>query len=147
MRARPRRLAFLVFGVGLGVLAEWVTYDASLGPALTAADFVVGSVLIVCGVIAWDRRRESRVGALMSLAGFTWFLGTLSETALYLHRGPLVHLHLSYPSGRLRTRLPRAVVAVAYVDALVEPLASNGVVTLVLSGLVALTAVQVFLAT
>jgi signal transduction histidine kinase len=83
----------------------------------------------------------------MNLAGFTWFLGTLFEAALYLHRGPLVHLHLSYPTGRLRAWLARAVVAVAYVDALVEPLASNGVLTLVLSGLVALTALQVFLGT
>jgi hypothetical protein len=72
-------------------------------PALAAEDFAVGSVLLMCGVAAWDRRPESRVGALMSLAGLTWFLGTAFEPALYLHRGPLAHLFLSYPNGRLST--------------------------------------------
>jgi len=83
----------------------------------------------------------------MSLAGFTWFLGTLFLPALFLHRGPLVHLHLSYPTGRLPTRLARGVVIAAYVDAAIEPLARNDVLTLVLSAAVALTASQVFLGT
>ena len=62
----------------------------------------------------WGRRRDpvdlrgaglaaalgSRVGALMLLAG-GWLLGTLVPAALLVHRGPLVHLHLSYPTGRL----------------------------------------------
>ena len=147
MRGRSPTLVLAAVGIGFGVVGEWASYDSSLGPALTAADFGVGTVLIGCGAIAWIRRPESRVGALMSLAGFTWFLGTVAEFALFLHRGPLVHLHLSYPTGRLRTRLVGAVVVAAYVDALVEPLASNGVLTLVLSALVALTAVQVFLGT
>ena len=56
------------------------------------------------------------VGALMALAGVTWFLGTLFAPALYLHRGPLVHLHLSYPTGRLRPGSPARSCA-AYVDA------------------------------
>jgi len=147
MRARSPTLALAAVGIGLGVVAEWASYDSALGPALTAADFVVGTVLIGCGAIAWNRRPGSRVGALMSLAGFTWFLGTVAEFALFLHRGPLVHLHLSYPTGRVRSRLAAAVVAAAYVDALVQPLATNGELTLVLSGLVALTAVHLFLGT
>ena len=68
----------------------------------------------------------------MSFAGFTWFLGTVFEPALFLHRGPLVHLQLSYPTGRLPTRLARGVVAVAYVDAAIEPVAQNDAVTLAL---------------
>ena len=147
MGARSPTIVLAAVGIGFGVVGEWASYDSSLGPALTAADLAVGTVLIGCGAIAWIRRPESRVGALMNLAGFTWFLGTVAEFALFLHRGPLVHLHLSYPTGRLRTRLVGAVVVAAYVDALVEPLASNGVLTLVLSALVALTAVQVFLGT
>jgi signal transduction histidine kinase len=145
MRPRTAKFALLPIGIGVGVAAEWASYDSSVGAALTGMDFAVGCLLIGCGVIAWSRRPESRVGALMNLAGFTWFLGTVFELALYLHRGPLVHLHLSYPTGRLRTRLTAAVVAAAYVDALVEPLAANGVVTLVLSAFVALTALGTFL--
>jgi signal transduction histidine kinase len=143
---RPLRLALLPIGIFFGLVAEWIAYDdGSVG--LAVADLVVGCVLIGCGVVAWDRRPESRTGALMSLAGFTWFLGTVFAPALYLHRGPLVQLHLSYPSGRLPTRLSRAVVAAAWVDAAIEPLASNDPLTLVLSAAVALTALQMFLRT
>ena len=143
---RPLKLALLPIGVSFGLVAEWIAYEEGrIGLAL--ADFAVGSVLIACGVIAWERRPESRVGALMSLAGFTWFLGTALAPALFLHRGPLVQLHLSYPSGRLPTRLARAVVIVAYIDAAIEPLGNNDALTLVLSGAVALTAIQVFVRT
>ena len=51
------------------------------------------------------------------------------------HRGPLVHIVLSYPSGRLRGRLAHVVVAAAYADGLIEPMARNNTVTLVLAGL------------
>jgi signal transduction histidine kinase len=126
------------------VAAEWASYDASLGLGLAGADLVVGCVLIVCGVVAWDRRPESRVGLLMLLAGSTWFLGNVAGALLYLHRGPLVQLHLTYPTGRLRSRLVATVVAAAYVDAAIEPLARNDILTLALAAAVALTALQVF---
>jgi signal transduction histidine kinase len=140
---RALRIALLPLGIALGLAAEWAAYDSENVP-LAIADFAVGALLIVCGAVAWERRPGSRVGALMSLAGFTWFLGTLFEPALFLHRGPLVHLHLSYPTGRLPTRLARVVVVVAYVDAAIEPLARNDALTLGLSGAVALAAFQVF---
>jgi signal transduction histidine kinase len=136
-------LATLPLGIGFGLAVEWATYDHER-PGVALADLAVGCVLVVCGAIAWGRRPQSRSGVLMSLSGFTWFLGTLFEPALFLHRGPLVHLHLSYPTGRLPTRLSRVVVALAYVDAAFEPLARNDALTLALSGAVALTAVQVF---
>jgi signal transduction histidine kinase len=137
---RALRLALAPLGVAFGLAVEWAFYDASLGLALTIVDFVVGCVLIVAGTVAWDRRNESRVGPLMMLAGLTWFAGNLGGAAVFLHRGPLVHLVLSYPSGRLRGRLLRVVVAGAYLDALVAPLARNDRVTLVLAGAVALAA-------
>jgi signal transduction histidine kinase len=143
---RPLRLALLPIGIAFGLVAEWVSYESGR-LWLTVADFVVGCVLIVCGVVAWERRPESRVGALMSLGGFTWFLGTIFTPALYLHRGPLVHLYLSYPTGRLPSRLALAVVATAYVDAAIAPLARNDALTLFLSSAVALAAMQVFLRT
>ena len=123
---RPLRLALLPLGIAAGLAAEWASYDrGELG--LTIADLTVGWILIGCGFVAWERRPESRVGAIMSLAGFTWFLGTAFEPALYLHRGPFVHLLLSYPTGRLSTRLARAVVVAAYVDGAIEPLARNDI--------------------
>jgi signal transduction histidine kinase len=144
---RGLRLALLALGIGFGVAVEWAFYNPELGLALAIADLVVGCVLLICGAVAWERRRDSHVGALMSLAGLTWFAGTIGGATLFWHRGPLVHLHLSYPTGRLPTRLTQAVVAAAYVDALIEPLGSNDVLTLVLAAVVALTACQVFLGT
>ena len=143
---RALRLALLPSGIALGLVSEWATHETSTAAA-AAADFAVGGVLLTGGALAWERRPESRVGALMSASGLTWFLGTLFEPATFLHRGPLVHLLLSYPTGRLPTRLARVVAAAAYVDGAIEPLAANDGVTLVLCAAVALTAVRVFLGT
>jgi signal transduction histidine kinase len=134
---RLLRLALLPLGIAFGVAAEWSSYQG-------AADLVVGLVLIACGVAAWDRRPESRVGALMTLAGYTWFLGNLAEPLLFVHRGPLVHLVLSYPTGRLHGKAVRIVVAAAYIDGAIEPLARNDVLTLVLCAAVAVAGVWAF---
>lgn len=139
--AMPRlRLAFVLLGIAFGIAAEWVAFDDGQSPALAGADLAVGSILVACGGVAWGGRPESRVGVLMSLAGFTWFLGTITTPALFVHRGPLVQLQLTYPTGRVHGRLALAVVTAAYVGAAVKPLASNDVLTLALSGAVALTA-------
>jgi signal transduction histidine kinase len=115
------------------------------GPAhLAVADGVTGVVLVVCGVIAWGHRSARRIGVLMIAAGLAWFLGTLLPVVLFLHRGPLVHLHVSYPTGRLRRRFATATVVLAYIAAVVEPLARNDVLTLALAGLVGAAAVDVF---
>ena len=143
---RRSTVALVPVALALGLGAEWAAWDGD-EPALVVADLLVGWTLIGCGLVAWDRRPASRVGVLMLLSGGTWFLGTVLSYALFLHRGPLVHLHLSYPTGRLPTRRARAVVVAAYVDATVEPLASSDVLTLALSGAVAVTAVQVFAGT
>jgi signal transduction histidine kinase len=146
---RRRRLGWLVVvaAIAVGSVVEWLAYDAALGIGLALADLAAGSVLIVCGALAWDRRPESRVGALMGLAGATWFLGTAFEPLLFLHRGPLVHLYLSYPSGRIRSRPVLALVGAAYVDAAVEPLARNDILTLALAAAVAIAAVRLFAGT
>ena len=141
MRSRPLELTLVLVGIPLCLTAEWVSYDPSLGLGLAGADVVVGCVLIICGVAAWDRRPESRVGLLMLLAGSTWFLGNVIGALLYLHRGPLVQLNLTYPTGRLRSRLVATVVTAAYLDAVIEPLARNDLLTLLLATAVALTAV------
>jgi len=138
---RRPALALLLAGITAGLAAEWA---GDLDGAAAADDLAVGLVLVACGAVAWDRHPESRVGVLMSAAGFSWFLGTVVEPALYLHRGPLVHLTLAYPTGRLTNPLARGVVVLAYVDAAIEPLARNDVVTLALSGALALTAGQIF---
>ena len=144
-----RRLALapvaIALALALGLAAEWLAYDDGVGFALAAADYMVGALFLVGGALAWRRRRESRVGALMLLTGGAWFAGTAFAPALYLHRGPLVHLLLSYPSGRLPTRIARAVALSAYAVSAIEPLASMDEVSLALAAAVALAAAHGFL--
>ena len=128
--------------VGLTVAVEIVGYHGQLLP--TIADGIVGATLLICGVLAWRLRSARGPGSLMLLAGGTWLLGTLIPAVLLLHRGPLVHLHISYPTGRLRRPIAIATVVIAYLTAIVEPLARNDWVTLGVAVLVCLAAVEVF---
>jgi signal transduction histidine kinase len=131
---RALRLSLLPASVAVGLYAEWAALRR--GPLeaaasgveirLAVADFVVGVVLVGCGLVAWTRRPESWTGLLLTLTGIAWFLGTFAGSGragyadfgalfLTLHRGLLVHALLSYPSGRLERRPERVVVAGAYV--------------------------------
>jgi signal transduction histidine kinase len=130
--ARMGAIVAAALAAGCGVVALVLSSDhqdpeavwAILGPAVLWS--FVGT-----GLYAWRRRPESRIGPLMILLGFAWFLFTLqaaNSPALYtfgLVTGPLwggvfLHLGLSFPSGRLTTRLDRALAIAGY---LVFPLA------------------------
>jgi signal transduction histidine kinase len=97
---------------------------AIFGPA-------VGWSFIGTGLYAWQRRPESRTGALMILLGFAWFIYTLDAAnsplvyTLALVIGGVwgsvfLHLGLGFPSGRLRDGLDRGLVGAGY---LIFPLA------------------------
>jgi signal transduction histidine kinase len=124
-----RRLAIAVLGLlaGLAVIAVVLASDhqepkavwAIFGPA-------VGWSFIGTGLYAWQRRPESRTGALMILLGFAWFLYTLdAANSPFVYTFALVtggvwgsvflHLGLGFPSGRLRDRLDRGLVGAGYV--------------------------------
>jgi signal transduction histidine kinase len=139
MNRRPFGVA--AAGLAIAVAAESVTYLAE-EPGLAAADATVGLAFIGLGVVAWQRRPSSRSGLLMAATGFAWFAGSLVDAALFLHRGPLIHLLVGYPRGRLRSRLERVVVAAAYLDGAVYPLAQQDTVTIALA-LVVMTTVLV----
>jgi signal transduction histidine kinase len=115
--------------------------------ALTFADAAVGACLVGTSILAWRRRPASRVGALLGLSGATWFAGSVFPAALYLHRGPLVHLHLAYPTGRLRGWPSRLTVVIAYATAAIRPWARNDELTIAVAILVAATAASVFMPT
>ena len=122
-----RRFGYALWPAGLvfGLAAEWIGR-----PELTVLDALAGFALLFLGLFAWSRRSESRVGVLMTAAGFAWFLGSMWAPAVFLHRGPLAQLLLSYPSGRLSSRLERAAVGAAYVYAAAYPIAENNYATL-----------------
>ncbi len=91
---------------------------AIFGPA-------VGWNFIGTGLYGWHRRPESRIGALMVLLGFAWFVSALSLTnspLLYsiaqitggLWGGVFLHLEMTFPSGRLARGADRAIVIAGY---------------------------------
>ena len=138
-------------GAAFGLLAEWIAFDWT-DPAQWIPDLVVGWTFIGCGLIATARRPDNRSGALMVGAGFTWFLGNFADVdvgllawvaahGVYVHRGPLIHLILTYPSGRVSSRLSWAGVGLGYAVAVVTPVWDSEVATFVLSVLlIAVTA-------
>jgi signal transduction histidine kinase len=103
-------------------------------------DLAAGLALLGGGVAAWTPRPRAGAGPLMLLSGLAWFAGDLSSTLLYAHRGPLVHLLLTYPSGRTSSRVTVLVVAAAYADGLVPDLARREWMTLAVMGGVVLVA-------
>jgi signal transduction histidine kinase len=111
---------------------------------LRITDPAVGVVLASCGSVLLVRRPRSLVGPLMLAAAGCWFLGSIWIAAVFLHRGPLVHLHISYPTGRVRRRLAIVTVICAYAVSIVEAIGANPWVTLVMAVLVAVAAADIY---
>jgi signal transduction histidine kinase len=128
MRFEARLTAIVVaaLAAGIGVIAVVVGSDhqdakavwAIFGPA-------VGWSFIGTGLYTWRRRPETRIGALMILLGFAWFLFTLDSAnsplvytfALVvggLWGGVFLHIGLSFPTGQLSSGLDRALVIAGY---------------------------------
>lgn len=127
----------LLLGIALvGCAAAVFSYQLVLGsdhgraPAVHAG--LVGWITlsyVVCGLVAWWQRPESRFGPLMVAAGFAPFLSTLSVATTDVPRAigwallllpPVLFLHvfLAYPSGRLEGRFAMWLVAAAYATAI-----------------------------
>jgi signal transduction histidine kinase len=152
---RPFRLLLWPAAAAIGIAGEWALFGWG-DPRQWVPDLATGWTVIGCGLVAWSRRPGSRSGAVMTATGFAWFAGNfatssvgvvawLSAHALYLHRGPLVQLVLTYPRGVPVGRLQRAVVAVGYVVAAVTPVWRSEQATLLLAGLLVLVAARGYL--
>jgi signal transduction histidine kinase len=123
----------------LGVCAEWQGGQWPNPAALV--DLAAGWALLGSGLIAWSRRPGSRVGPLIVLSGFAWFLGTLAGSnigplaavgglSLTIHRAPLIHAIVGYPTGRVLRRMNVALVIAAYAYSAVAPLARDSAITI-----------------
>ena len=100
--------------------------SSSFQPDQAYAAYLVALVAITLGVLVWDRRPDSRTGILLiafPLAGVLAdpivFPGsrlavTVGLAAVWLNAAIAAHLILSYPTGRLTSRLERGFVALAY---------------------------------
>jgi signal transduction histidine kinase len=149
----PKRATLLAAAglvVGVGAEHAAVAWD-NIGD--WAPDVLVGWTLIACGLIAMSWRRDSRIGLLLAAAGFTWFLGNAAHVGwppvawvgahlLYVHRGPLIHAVLSFPTGRLASRFDAAVVSVGYLAAAVTPLGGSARAIVALGLLVLIAAAR-----
>lgn len=105
-------------------------------------DVVAGLALLAAGVAAWALARDSRTGPLLVLAGTTWLAGDFSEALVHASRGPLVHVVLTFPTGRTRSKATIGVIVAAYVDGLFPAAASVPVVTIALGAAVLVLAVR-----
>jgi signal transduction histidine kinase len=123
---RTRRLLWLLWL--LGVAAELVVLANLFSSAepVTAVAIVnrsVGGSFIVCGLLAWQLRPDSRTGPLMTLTGFLFlgeaFLTVVGSDVAYTvgqwmgnwWTPPFAALVLGFPSGRLSSRIDRGIIA------------------------------------
>jgi signal transduction histidine kinase len=127
--ARPLVLAIVVAALvaGGGVIALQLVSDhrdaqtawAIFGPA-------IGWTFVGIGLYAWRIRPQSRIGVLMVVLAFAWFVYTLeaaNSPLVYtvalvvggLWGGVFLHLGLSFPSGRLPERRDRVLTIAGYV--------------------------------
>ena len=121
-------LAVAGLAVGLGALALVTSSDRVESATWIVAAAMLGSGFIGAGLYAWWRRPENRVGALMTLVGFLWFLGALgtAETPWVFTLGlaldtlwvaALVHMLVAFPTGRVAPGLERTVVLLGWIAA------------------------------
>ena len=124
-------------GIAAGAVAVWLALRPlaiSLG-ASSGADVVLGLIaggsIIAVGLECLRRSPDNRLGLLLTLAGFAWFVIAWSDPASGLSvlftiglvgraaYAPLVaHAALAFPDGQLRDRGEAVVLGVGYVGAL-----------------------------
>lgn len=123
---RETLIAISALGAGAGAAALAFGSDREPRPAAASAALalVVGWAYIGSGLVAWRQRPENRLGWVMVVIGFAWFATFLADsnarllftigTALEdIYLLGFVYLVLSFPTGRLRSRLDLALFASA----------------------------------
>ena len=78
-RGATARLLLLVPVAGVAVLMVVTADDLRDAPIDYLVDAATGVILVLAGLIAWDRRPAWRTGPLLVLAGYLWYVGSLYE--------------------------------------------------------------------
>ena len=119
-------LALLALALGAGSIVLILTSDHTDARGLAATLIpLAGWGFAGTGLYAWYRRPRSNIGPLLTAAGFTWFFQALASSnsavvfllgyiGMSLPYAILIHLLVTFPSGRLETRLQKLLVATAY---------------------------------
>jgi signal transduction histidine kinase len=123
---RDLLIALLALASGVGAALLVLESDRELSPAAVSAvlALVVGWAYIGSGLIVRKQRPENRLGAVMVFIGFAWFVTFLADSneSLVFTLGTVledlyllgfVYLVLSFPTGRLRSKLDVGLFATA----------------------------------
>jgi hypothetical protein len=122
--------------------------SAGSEPLAVAADLLVAIMWMAVAAALWARASTRRNAMLSAAVSASWLLGSIDPAFVFLHRGPLAHLLLAYPSGRLDSRPARVAVAVAYLDGILAGSGGGPVWTLAFAaGLVAAASLRLLIAT
>ena len=146
---RRGALALIVVALLLGawgVTAESFRYAWPDVPGW-APDLVVGFSWLGFALVVISGTATSRAGILMLAFSGTWFIGNfaaldlgllagLAAQGTYLHRGVLVHLLLTFPSGRFDGKQLKVLVLASYGVSLAPSVARSTPITIVLVCLV-----------
>jgi signal transduction histidine kinase len=143
-----RRLRWLAAfgGLAIGLASEWPLLQSG-EPVNWMPDLLTGWALIACGLVAAGWRPLSRSGDLLMATGIAWFLpnfnylepailGQVLAAMVFVHRGPLLHLLFTYPSGRASSQLTRTAIVSGYVAAFAYPVWQHPPTEIVLAALV-----------
>ena len=117
-----------MLGTIVAVMGETIALRSGELASAAMLHLAIGLTYLYGGLAIWGHEPANRTGKLMTAVGLTWFIGTaigssvavLSELALAFEDTftvLLVALVLAYPSGRLKSRIDRAAVAILAVGA------------------------------
>ncbi len=121
---RTKQASVAIAAVLAGAAAAWLAAQRTFTPYQTAPAplaLLVGWSFIGSGIAACRVRPDNLLGRVMVLTGFAWFASFLTDAhqSLLFSIGTavqsvylvgFVYLVLTFPSGRLRTRLERLLV-------------------------------------
>ena len=128
---KPSRVLLGVLGAGMVVAAYRVQVHELGSPSDRAlAQVAVGAAFFYSGLLAWSRRRRNSMGPLMVATGiallarqFRYGHDALAFTFFFaigeLGYALVAHSVLAYPVGKVKDRLERAFLVVAYSTAVV----------------------------
>jgi class 3 adenylate cyclase len=134
----PRKVVALVaLGIAAAAVGAVLPWVGPLRPGVGLASIVVSIAasltMLAAGLIAWLRQPQNVIWRLMvasCFASFIWELAfvptslfwTLAQLLPNLGQAIFAHLMLSFPFGRLRSRIERLLVVAIYVYAIGAPL-------------------------
>src|SRR5438309_1995543 len=121
----PLVLALAALTVPLGIYGEWAFSRTGAGLPTILYDLTVGWTFVAAGLVASRRQPRGGSGLLMVLEGLTWFLTNLQGSGVpalvtvgvllgVVNEAVLVHLVLTFPTGRASSRRELWVIVSAY---------------------------------